>query len=252
MQDGFGYPVLGQLRERAMGKVLRPTDGSKNGSPADLEAMRIIRQNLDLIRPRSGQGPTSDDRSSGTILVTSPGAGEGKSTVATGLAFAGASAGERTLLVEADTRQPSVGSRLGLESGRGLTDVLVGNVEAEQVIQTVPGAQEAISIDCIVSGSKVGDPGALLGSERFASFLSWANERYSLVIVDCSPLVPVADTLGVLPVADSVVLCARSGETTREMAGLAKDALNHRPDASPVGLVLTGLRRRDQREYGYA
>jgi Mrp family chromosome partitioning ATPase len=103
---------------------------------------------------------------------------------------------------------------------------------------------------CITGGTSSPRPAELLGSDRFREFLDQVSEVYDNVIIDTSPLLPVADTLEMLPMADSLVLCIRSNQTTREQARAARSALEHFQDR-PIGLVITGLRKRDEPEYAY-
>jgi polysaccharide biosynthesis transport protein len=256
VHDELGYPLLGHIRDDALGKVLR--NGTDSGLQPDIEALRIIRQNLEFL---SGY-----DQPPGTILVTSPLPEEGKSTVAAGLAFAIAQAGHRALLVEADLRRPELAQRLGLRSSPGLADFLTGEAEPQQVLQMVspgPGHKAGSNgaarnpsanptpLVCIVAGRPAAQPPELLGTERFELFIEQVAQVYDAVIIDASPLLPVADTLRLVPEADAVVLCVRSGQTTRDDAQRARSALVHAPGEHEIGLVVTGVQRRDERDYGY-
>jgi CobQ/CobB/MinD/ParA nucleotide binding domain len=125
-------PVVGYLRPDALGRVGAHADGRSNGNrplePSDQEALRIVRHN---VRYLSAAEPLR------TLLVTSPVAGEGKSTVAAGLAAVSALAGKRTLLVECDVRRPVLAKRLGFPAKPGLTDYLTGNAEPTDILKPV-------------------------------------------------------------------------------------------------------------------
>ena len=262
VQEELGYPLLGQVRAEALGSALRVGTPADESLQPDLEALRIVRQNIEFL---------SADRPPRTIVVTSPLPEEGKTTVATALAFASAAAGKRTLLVECDLRRPDIAFRLGLHPAPGLTDYLVGQAEPGQVLQMVApapalttgagnGPQPALPgglaqtqpLVCISAGTPSPQPAELLGSERFKSFMAEVATAYDTVVVDTTPLLPVADALELLPLGDVVVLCIRSGQTTRDQANLARAALERSPQERPVGLVVTGLQRRDTRDYGYS
>jgi non-specific protein-tyrosine kinase len=134
------------------------------------------------------------------------------------------------------------------------------------VIQPVsvspPGAPEDANDDAqgvnapylltvISAGSFSPEPAELLASRRFKEFIDQVREVYDLVVLDCAPLLPVGDSLEVIPHADGVLLCVRLDQTTREQARAAKAAIEHLPER-PVGLVLTGLRPgREGYYYGY-
>jgi succinoglycan biosynthesis transport protein ExoP len=263
VHDQLGYPVLGHVREDSMGRKLRSENGYDPQLQTDLESFRIIRQNLQFL--------SSGDTPRRTTLVTSPLPAEGKSTVAASLAIASAAAGKATLLVEADLRRPELANRLGVQTAPGLTDYLVGQAEPRDILQICPPATgggaapqangdggtdgpppptPAKPLVFIAAGTQSPHPAELLGSERLRAFLDQVSEAYEMVVIDTSPLLPVADTLELLPHVDNVLLCVRSGQTTRDQASAARAALEHFPDR-PTGLVITGLRKRDEPEYSY-
>ncbi len=102
----------------------------------------------------------------------------------------------------------------------------------------------------IPAGTMSPQPAEILESGRFEHFLDAVKQVYDVVIVDSAPLLPVADTLELLPGADCVVLCVRSGQTTKDQARAVHGVLEHYP-SKPTGLAITGLKRRDAPEYGY-
>jgi Mrp family chromosome partitioning ATPase len=90
-----------------------------------------------------------------------------------------------------------------------------------------------------------------LSSERFSAFLTQVGKVYERVIIDCPPLLPVADTLEIAPRVDCLLVCVRLNWTTRDQAQAAKEALERLP-SRPVGLVLTDFSERDTGYYrGY-
>ena len=86
---------------------------------------------------------------------------------------------------------------------------------------------------------------------RFEKFLDEIAREYELVVLDCPPLLPVGDTLSIVPRVEGVILCVRLGQTTRDQAVAAKDALRRLPER-PVGLVLTDSKPGSEYDYsGY-
>jgi capsular exopolysaccharide synthesis family protein len=228
-------PIVGYVREQALGRTASSVNGRQPLSEADLEGFRILRTNVEFLNV---------DQPPKLVLVTSGLPNEGKSTVAAALAGAYATSGQRTLLVECDLRFPTLAKRLGLADKPGLTDLLVGQATTSDVTQTVLEGypdSAASPLQCIVAGSPTPLPAELLRSERARAFLSEVSDEYDAVVVDSSPLLPVVDTLELLSVAHGVVVCVRASRTTREQARAARTALDHFPRL-PTGLVITGLR----------
>lgn len=257
IQEAVPYPIVGHLRNDAMGKVIRPGPTKDKGVQENLEAVRIIRQNLQFL---------DVDTKLRVVLVTSALPEEGKSTVAASLACASAAFGKSTLLIECDLRRPALANRLGLDDAPGLTDHLSQTAGAQGVFQAVDlgpsfagpainGTAEskgsaARRLDCITAGTMTPQPAELLQSKRFRKFLEGTSANYETVILDTSPLLPVADTLELLPLVDCVLLCVRAGQTTSDQVQAARTAIEHFPKR-PTGVVVTGLKKRDSSSYGY-
>jgi capsular exopolysaccharide synthesis family protein len=256
---GLRARVLGNVPEEVLGRGLTPGKRRWTGrrtrtlSAIDLEPFRIVRTNLEFL---GEEGPIK------TILITSAMPAEGKSTVATALATACATAGKRTLLVEGDLRRPTLASRLGVERSPGLTDYLTGDATPDQVLQTValPPATEGVRaadspppgpIVAIVAGSPSRQPSELLRSDRCRAFFSEVSAAYDIVIVDGCPLLPVVDSVDLATLSDAVVLCLRGSKTKRAQVESAMEMLEHLPDR-PLGVIVTGQRVGDQdAPYGY-
>ena len=248
--EDLDTPLLGSVPEAVLGGVPVKRKGAKQLPMREIEAFRIIRNNLEFLDAAT---PPK------VVLVTSALAEEGKSTVSTALATTFAVVGKRTLLVECDLRRPTLARRLGLESGPGLTDYLSGDVAPADVVQTIDlptdslngaGAQGAV-FATIVAGQPAAQAVEVLRSKRCFDFFEQVSEVYDAIVVDTSPLLSAADTLELLPVADAIVLCVRGSRTTRDQVHAAKSALEHFTD-QPAGIVVTGLRSSDEASYyGY-
>jgi Mrp family chromosome partitioning ATPase len=260
IETTFALPVVGHVRKKALGKVAHTEALRSNAYRPDVEAYRILRRNIEFLNldspPRS-------------IVVTSAVPEEGKTTVAASLAFALASAGRRTLLIDADLRRPDVATRLGIDRTPGLTDYLAGEKASTEITQRVqlspPPSQngkgpaepvtgaDGLSLNVVTAGSPTPQAAELLGSRRFRQYLEQAVAAYDVVVLDSSPLLAVADTLEILPAVDAVVVCARESKTRREEALAARSALQRFPNR-PAGLVVTGIRpsRHDYEVYSYS
>lgn len=163
--------------------------------------------------------------------------GEGKSTVTLGLAIALArEPGKRVLLIEADLRRPAILQRIGLPPFPGLGEWLNGAVEHVPVRRVEPGGFFLLS-----AGQTSLDRPEDLGSARMDALLRAAREQFDFVILDATPVLPVADVILLQDLVDGLLFVVRSRVTPR---AAIHDALSRiRPDKI-VGMVLN-----DHREY---
>jgi capsular exopolysaccharide synthesis family protein len=230
MESTLGFPLLGYVRSDILGTAPVTQNGTMDVAE-HLDSFRILRANSQFL---GGDHPVA------TLAVTSPLPDEGKSTVASWYAYVNALAGKRTILVECDLHRPVVAGGFDLDPSPGLSDHLTGDAEASDIRRSIvvegPTAQP---LSVVPSGTQAPQPAELLSSTRFETFLDGIAQEYEVVVLDCPPLLPVADTLLIVPKVEGVILCVRLGQTTRDEAVAAKDALQRLP-ARPVGLVLTG------------
>ncbi len=255
IQDEFDLPVLGFIRNNALGHAGAVANGSGPMTEQDVESFRILRTNLEFL---------DVDRPPRSIVVTSPLPGEGKSTVAASVALSFAAAGRRTLLVECDLRRPCLAKRLPVDSEPGLSDYLSGRVDPEAILQVVSRPEDTGLADgeggrqvngradlvVITAGASTDHPAELLGSDRFRTFIEEVSGAYEIVVVDTPPVLSVADTLEILPLVEGVLVCIRADQTTRDQARAFKEALGRLP-ARSAGLVITGLKPGRESDYGY-
>jgi succinoglycan biosynthesis transport protein ExoP len=244
VQHDLGMPLVGYVRADALGLAGVGRNGDSFVSEDDLEAFRILRRNVDFL--------AGDDEIS-SLVVTSALPEEGKSTVAAWFAYVSAVAGRRTLLVECDLRRPVLATRFGVEKGPGLSDYLAGEAKPRDVLRSVNvHGREAVDVlPLIPAGENTFQPTEMIGSKKFEAFVEQTTSAYDIVIFDSAPLLPVGDTLELIPQVDAVLLCVRLGQTTKDQAQAAKRAMTHLPD-KPTGLVATGVRRgSDDDYYGY-
>jgi non-specific protein-tyrosine kinase len=234
LRDASGAPNLGTIAHDAQ-VPRRPLTVHEDPQSPRAEAFRQLRTNLqfvDVDKPRK------------VIVVTSSMPTEGKTTTVTNLAIALASAGTRVLLIEGDLRRPKVADLLGLERAVGLTSVLSGRVEVEEVIQPWGGAL----FDVLASGPLPPNPSELLASRQMEALLGALRERYDAVLIDTPPLLPVTDAAAVAPATDGVLLVCRFRRTSRpqvESAAAALDAVG----ARVLGTVFTMVPSSGPRAY---
>ena len=186
------------------------------------------------------------------IVVTSAVEGEGKSHVAAGLARALAQAEQKTLLVSADLRFPTLHDLFGTSRSPGLTELLRVGTNGASDSSTMEDLLASVktnldgglrNLDFLPSGSKTPNPSSLLFSESVDRvFASIAKLDYSYVIVDGAPLIGISDSHSLARRADGVLIVSRLERVTLDDVIELRDVLD-RLDAHTLGLVVVGTRR---------
>ena len=249
LEETFGLPVLANVpRSRALS---RGRDGKKTLGrlPAvEAEAFQMLRANLHYL---------NTDTELKSVVVTSAGVGDGKSTVALNLARADAAVGRKVLLVEADVRRPALGNLLGLHVTEGLAkflgdrDVRLSDVtHSVPVVERTNGTGVPLKMDVIVSGTVPSNPSELIDSTRMRELLREAEESYDLVVIDTAPAGIVADAIPLMSEASAVVVVGRVGRITTNEANSLREQLE-RIDAPAFGLVANFASGPDDKGYGY-
>jgi len=204
---------------------------------ADAEAYRTLRTNIDF---------AVVDQPARTILVTSAVPSEGKTVTASNLAVVMAQAGRRTLLVDADLRNPAVHGIFRLPNDLGLTDLLRGTVGE---VALVARATEQSNLAVLTAGALPPNPAELLGSQRMRSVLEGLAREYETVVFDSPPVVPFTDAAVLSAFLDATILVVAVRRGRRGQLRSAREALA-RANARVVGVVLNGLPRHAQPDYG--
>ena len=232
--EAFGAPTLAMLprQRRLASEPLIALEGVT--SPAG-EAYRSLRT---AVRFLGSQQPLS------TLLVSSAGAGEGKTTVAANFAIAVAQAGERVIVVDADLRRSRLAGLFDVDpDAPGLTDVVFGRVSLEAALQPWRGG-----LLVLPPGPLPPNPSEVLGSEAMAAALEEASRLADVVVIDAPPVLPVTDATVLSALVDGTLLVARWGETETSAAEETRLTLDG-VDAVVVGVALNGVRGRRTSSY---
>ncbi|EIT83969.1 capsular polysaccharide biosynthesis [Fictibacillus macauensis ZFHKF-1] len=202
------------------------------------ERYRAIRTNIQF---------ASIDVPHKTILVTSAGQAEGKSTTVANLAVVMAQEGKRVLLIDGDLRKPTVHYTFQLSNLKGVTNVLMKQIELKDAIQYT----NVEHLFVLTSGSTPPNPSELLNSKAMETLISEVAEQFDYVLFDSPPLLYVTDAQVLANRCSGVVLVATSGQTEREEARKAKELLEN-ASAVILGVVLNGKEvKRDELYYSY-
>ena len=189
------------------------------------EAYRIIRSNMHFV---------AVDRPAKSILITSPGPREGKSTTAANLGVVLAQTGLKTLIVDADLRRPAQHQVFQLANSGGLTDLLTSpeiDIEAYLRDTTVDNLQ------VLTSGCLPPNPSELLNSQRMQKLLASLNQMVDAVIIDSPPVTAFADARVLSSRVDGVMLVTLASHTRRDLAQQAIASLQQ-AGANILGAVL--------------
>lgn len=207
-----------------------------------MEAYSSVRAAIDFSLPRNRN----------VIMLTSSQASEGKSTTAVILAELFASLGRKTLLIDADIRRPSVSKLLGIERPKaGLVEMLLGHAEMSAVL--LKGIHE--NLDILPMGEIPPNPTEIVASPEMRDFIEKVRHEYSLVIVDSTPVMGLADAPTMSRLVDGVVFVL---EANRVPFGQVRSAVKRIRMAGGTisGLILTKYRALEagqnySYQYGY-
>ena len=166
------------------------------------------------------------------VVVTSSVGDEGKSVVSANLALALAKrAGETTLLIEADLRRPSAAALFSSSPLRGISDWADGKLGLEEVVYQVSG----LPLWFLPAGRTIDEPHPLLESERFAELLQTLSVAFDWVVIDATPMLPMADAASLARLSDGVLVVVREGFTRRKVLNKALETIE---PSKLLGMVL--------------
>ena len=179
------------------------------------------------------------------IQVSSPAAGDGKSTLALNLSISLAMSGKRTILVESDFRRPKVHKLTGVENKCGIVDVLRGDSELSDAVQST-SVESFFVLPC---GSRPKDPAELLSRPEYEQLLEVLRQKYDYVIIDTPPILAVTDPTSIAPRVDGVLIAMRLSRHTRDLGRRTLEQLRD-VGATVSGIVINGVEESDGYGYG--
>ncbi len=260
-EAGFALPVLAEIPDisrrwrkqvvTAIHPMSRPADAFR------LLGLAISRTSAVGDGGSNGNGRTggngstaSDGRPPKMIVVTSPEARDGKTTVAANLAAAYAEVGRRVLVLSCDLRRPDIDRLFGVPDRPGLAEALsaIGKLDDPDArFDLLPyiGLPTIVMLAVMPSGAASDRYVELLGSAQMEQLLERARAIADVVILDCAPLLVASDVVPLLAHADAVVVVARAGKTHAELATRTTELLT-RLGGKVVGVVLNDATERSK------
>ena len=231
----LGVPILGVVPSMhgRQSAVARGQTVYKESDSRVAEAYRMIRTAVFFGVPKD---------QARTVLVTSPAAVDGKTTLVSNLAIAMAQTGQKTLILEADFRKPMQREIFEVDHRDvGLSTILAGLTTSAEATQPT-GVEH---LDLLPCGPDVPNPSEMLNSDRFAQLLEILSDRYDRIIIDSPPIMPVADARILAAVCDITLLVLRAQKSTRKVSQQTRDGL------LGVGACVLGAVVNDAPEKGF-
>lgn len=198
------------------------------------EAYKSIRTNLMfLLNKKLGN----------VVTVSGSDISEGKSTTAVNMAIAFSQLGDKVLIIDADLRRSSIHKKMKVENEKGLSDILGGFAEFNEVIKSVNP-----NLDVLTSGHQAPNPSELLGSAKYEALINELKEKYAYIIVDTPPVNVVSDALIVAPKSDGVVMVVRDKFTLNDALEKAIEAFEF-ANVRVLGAVMNAVGAKSKKKY---
>lgn len=192
------------------------------------EAYRTLRTSIQYL---------NFDRSIKSILITSSGPREGKTTTLANLAVTLAQAGIKVIVICSDLRRPNLHKMFHLDNNKGLTNVLTGKVKLKDALQEV----ENKNLKVLPSGPLPPNPSELLGSVKMKRLINKMEEISDVVLIDTPPILAVTDSAVLATFVDGIIFVTSSGQSNREAAKEVKKLFGQE-NSRLLGVVLNNVK----------
>jgi capsular exopolysaccharide synthesis family protein len=224
ISTAMAVPIIGTISQLPKEQGLDYLRNNPHSMLAD--SFHMLRVNLNFL---------GVDQPLHTILVSSPGPGDGKSTVAIYLAYTMATGNKSVVIIDADLRHPKLHTILGQPNDKGLTDLFSNDAKIDDVLTRIDDDR----VFFIAAGSAPPNPVDLLASKKMEALLTALKIKYDVVIVDCPPLI-VPDASVLAEKVDGVLLVVRTDHTSKRSIHLASEQMK-RARARVLGVVANGV-----------
>jgi len=232
IKEYLNIPYLGPVPAFA-------SDESHDGVSSDLVVQRFPKSmaSESFRGIRTGILFSSADNAPQAILISSAGPSEGKTVCAANLAITMAQAGSSVILVDCDMRRPRLHKLFDTSRDTGISSVLVGSSELNDVVVKTGIA----NLDMSPSGPIPPNPSEILGSKKMEYLVEALRKKYTRIIIDSPPLTAVTDSALLSKTADGTILVIRAGETPRQVVQNGLSQLHGIGGSHILGAVLNGV-----------
>ncbi|MFV0560033.1 MAG: CpsD/CapB family tyrosine-protein kinase [Enterococcus sp.] len=203
-----------------------------------VEQYRTIRSNISF---------SSIDKDIKTVVITSSGPSEGKSTTAANLAVVFANSGKKVLLVDADLRKPTVALTFKVPNADGLSTLLGSRYTTTASCLQESGIE---NLTILPSGPKPPNPSEMLGSNRMVELMHELEREFDLILFDMPPVATVTDAQILAARTDGTILVVRERQTKKQAVLRAKSLLDI-AQANIIGVIYNGANKTDDSNYYY-
>ncbi len=234
-------PLLGMVPDVPLGEIiprsLMPFQRAEALAPSIMQVIHWapFRESLDLIYKNIQLLTAANPLRS--LVVTSALAGEGKSTIALGLAISAARLHQRVLIIDADLRRPGLHKQLELPNEQGLSNLLSSDRMPTQSAIQPASTYSDLSISVLTAGPTPSDPVKLLSSRRMKELMAVFEQTYDLVIVDVPPVLGIVDAILAASFCDGTLMVGKIGQVTRQEVTQAVTAMNR---LNLIGIIANG------------
>jgi protein-tyrosine kinase len=231
-------------RPAATPKMIVPVSNTLRAQFSEGDEMEAFQESYRALRTRLLR--LRSERGLRSVALTSAMKGEGKTMTSLHLAHSCARLQEmRVLLVDCDIRTFGLSRLLRAHDGKGVSDILSGRAEPEQVVLST----DVPNLQFLPGGVEGGAPAELLASRRWSRLIDWCSETFSLVIIDTPPILNLTDVELITACCDGTVMVVRSQET---MAEHLKESAACVDSKKLLGVILNGsYARKEAYKYGY-
>jgi succinoglycan biosynthesis transport protein ExoP len=235
VHDGINLTALASIPTNKISKMkIHPLVTLKEPDSAVTEQFRILYTKISWLNDRN---PYNETKSYSVFAISSALKNEGKTITSLNLSIVAArDFGKKTLLIEADFKNPKIASYLGFTVDSGLTDVLLNNVDIQSC--TITYGHDNLSI--LPLGGSIQNSSPVLSSAHMKDLISTLRERYDYIFIDCPPILALPDMNIIERLADGVILVVRAERTPRNLLTMASRSLQ---GDKLLGLVLNDVRQ---------